>query len=109
MMLMRLITYCYASGVHDSESISTALQPPEEPDYLDSQKVPDANMIRRFRRLHRPGIEECLATVLEAVAHVDCCKWSTCGERPSMRMLYVCEARERIEHAMRLDMIDNDL
>ncbi len=63
--LMHLLTYAYAIGLYGSQDIELAVQTDPVLCYLCASEVPDWNTLRRFRRLHRQYLRECLIKVAE--------------------------------------------
>lgn len=59
--MLGAVAYSYAKGVYRSEDIARKME--KNPDYREAagEKLPDAQSIRRFRRLNRQAIVETLA------------------------------------------------
>ncbi len=70
-MLLTLLAYCYASGIHGSEDIEWACENDLGVRYICANILPDQNTIRRFRRANRPWIEACLTRIHDAVCGAD--------------------------------------
>ncbi|HTD65981.1 MAG TPA: transposase [Candidatus Limnocylindria bacterium] len=58
--MLGAVSYCYAKGVYESEEIERKMM--HDPTLRESVhgEVPDANAIRRFRRLNRTAIQQTL-------------------------------------------------
>src|SRR5882672_5837895 len=61
--LLGAVSYCYAKGVYDSSDIENKMWQIPEVRAATQNNVPDAPLIRRFRRLNREAIR---ATLEEA-------------------------------------------
>ena len=61
--LLGAVSYCYAKGVYDSAEIEAKLLESPEMRSATHDHIPDASLIRRFRRLNREAIH---ATLEEA-------------------------------------------
>jgi Transposase domain (DUF772) len=107
-LLLALLTYCYAIGVYASEDIEGFMRRDENFRGLCGNDVPDALVLRRFRRFNREPIIRCLAQVLELS------QGQTNPARSTSRLMdrdvaegsYLSEARRRVEAAILLDLND---
>jgi len=61
--MLGAVAYSYAKGVYRSEDISRKMEGNPEYRAASGERVPDAQAIRRFRRLNRDAIMETLAKV----------------------------------------------
>src|SRR5438046_10606670 len=66
--LLTLLTYCYAVGIYDSESIEWAAENDEAARYICGGTIPDWQVICRFRKTRRPRVEQCLGYLLKQAA-----------------------------------------
>jgi transposase len=62
-MMLTLLAYCYASGIHGSEDIEWASQNDPHVGYICGKSRPDSRTIRQFRRANRQAVEHCLVHV----------------------------------------------
>lgn len=67
-MMLTLLSFSYASSCYGSEDIERAIESDRTTRYICARIYPDAKAIRRFRRLFRPAIDQCLAYVLRQAA-----------------------------------------
>ena len=63
-MMLTLLTYCYAAGIHGSDDIDRATRTDETVRYICARSAPGSAAIRGFRKMHRQLVEHCLASVL---------------------------------------------
>jgi hypothetical protein len=63
-MMLTLLSFCYASGYYGSQDIEHAIANDKTVRYVCARTYPDAKAIRRFRRQHRPALDQCLRYVL---------------------------------------------
>lgn len=61
--MLGAVTYSYAKGVYRSEDIARKMDSDPEFRAAAGDNMPDANIIRRFRRLNRTAIRDTLAKV----------------------------------------------
>ena len=122
-MLATLLTYCYATGLSDSQEIEQRLGADSVIRYLCAGDRPSWQMLIRFRRASRPLLERTLARVLERVWDLRMSKLSALPEdrssylsvslgrlgghlrRPDFARL----AERRVEEAVLLDSVDRDV
>ncbi len=64
-IVLSLLTYCYASGIHSSTDIELSSTQDTMVRHLCADNYPEARMLRSFRRYHRQSIKQCLAEVLQ--------------------------------------------
>lgn len=105
-MMLTLLTFCYAAGIHASEDVELACQNSAQARYLCGHQFPPSESIRRFRRVHRRVLEACLARVLTEA-------WSC--QRASAQMSPASELRseasvdarirEQVQQRLRLGVI----
>ncbi len=62
-MMLTLLAYSYAAGMHASEDIEWASKNDPATRYICAKSFPDCQAIRRFRRANRQMIEHCLVHV----------------------------------------------
>jgi len=67
-MMLTLLCFSYASSCYGSEDIERAIESDRTVRYICARIFPDAKAIRRFRRLFRPALDQCLAYVLRRAA-----------------------------------------
>ena len=67
-MMLTLLSFSYASSCYGSEDIERAIESDRTVRYICARIFPDAKAIRRFRRLFRPALDQCLAYVLRQAA-----------------------------------------
>jgi transposase-like protein DUF772 len=67
-MMLTLLSFAYASGCYGSEDIEGAIESDRNFRYICARIYPDAKALRRFRRLFRPALDQCLAYVLRGAA-----------------------------------------
>src|SRR6266498_2405152 len=66
-MMLTLLTYCYAAGMYASTDIELNMQHDRMIRYLCAKNNLNLPALREFRRYSRDRIKECLATVLRRV------------------------------------------
>jgi hypothetical protein len=66
--LLTLLAYCYASQIYCSEDVEAVLRRDTNFRSLCGDRLPDARVIRRFRRENREALEVCLVAALRFVA-----------------------------------------
>jgi transposase len=64
-MMLTLLAYCYSASIYGSRDIERAIRHDPTVRYICARTYPDWETIRRFRRRHRPLIQECLAYVMK--------------------------------------------
>ena len=64
-MMLTLLSYCYASGIHGSQDVAWAMQNDPTVRYICARTYPDWLSIRRFRRYNRQPLQQCLAYILK--------------------------------------------
>ena len=67
-MMLTLISFSYASSCYGSWDIERAIESDRTTRYICARIYPDAKAIRRFRRLFRSALDQCLAHVLRQAA-----------------------------------------
>jgi hypothetical protein len=93
--LLALLTFCYASGVYASDDIEDHIYRDADFRRVCADEFPEADLLRRFRRLNREAIIHCLAHVLGAVSQ----------QRGNERQFLV-EAEQRLRTAILSDLND---
>ena len=109
-MLCTLLTYCYALGRYASEEIEGAVGHDPVLRYLCANQYPTWQVLRRFRRVHRPLLSACLARLIRRT-------WTEHGLIPpaldgaddAMAMRAVGVAEELLERAVLADMMAADV
>jgi hypothetical protein len=66
--LLAVLSYCYSCEIYGSAEVENVLQRDVNYRRLCQDKLPDANVLRRFRRENRESIESCLAATLRFLA-----------------------------------------
>jgi hypothetical protein len=121
-MLLTLLTYCYATGHFGSQEVEAGIERNLTLRYLSANCRPDWNVLRRFRRLNRERIEQCLTSTLahawESQAadpdfkdHTDPGYLSCSLSRWTSRMVtpdFREEARQRVQLAIQSDSMALD-
>lgn len=98
-VLLGIITYSYVTGQYASEEIENSLKYSAHLDHVHSLvfgNAPASTVLRRFRRVNRGAIEQCLAAVIR----------SACGHlkgSESQSLDYLHEANARVAHAIQVD------
>ena len=98
-VLLGIMTYSYATGLYASEEIENSLNYGTGLDHVHSLvfgNAPASTVLRRFRRVNRGAIEQCLAAVIR----------SACGHlegSESQSLDYLHEANARVAHAIQID------
>lgn len=64
-MLLTLLTWCYASRLYSSRDIAWAMSRDGTVRYICAGTRPGWRTLRRFRRAHRPWIEQSLTWILK--------------------------------------------
>ena len=64
-VLMALLTYCYATGICSSRDIEASFREDETIRHLSADAFPDWKTLRRFRKLHREPLKQCLLKVFQ--------------------------------------------
>lgn len=103
--LLALIVYCYTRGVYGSAEIEDSLWRDRELRELAGHDVPDAKMLRRFRRLNRECLHECLSVALGFLTGPG---GTTGWEGVSRQNLLAGEAHRRIARAMFIDQMESE-
>lgn len=62
-LLLAVLSYSYACGYYSSGEIESAVRKDNGLAYLAAGAFPDWNVLRRFRRLHRSAVKDCLKRV----------------------------------------------
>lgn len=118
--MLGAVSYCYAKGVYESEEIERKML--RDPTLRDSVhgEVPDANTIRRFRRLNRDAIQQTLEKAFGFMRRKEKADSSKRleGQPPASpvpaapgdsTMLFVKhEAEERVQQAAFIDNMSKD-
>jgi transposase len=121
-MMLTLLTYCYATGVHGSADIELEIRRDRMTRYLCAKTYPDLDAIRSFRRQYRLKLKQCLAAVLCRVWELRFCgddaepidgryigtspsRWTDAMPVPK----FDSEAEERITRAVRADSMALDV
>jgi hypothetical protein len=63
-MMLTLLTYCYATSLFGSRDIESAIETDAIVRYICARTYPCWQEIRRFRRMHKEPIRQCLVQVL---------------------------------------------
>jgi len=112
-MLLSLLTYCYAIGLYGSQTIEASIDQDWTLRYLTANGLPDARILKAFRRQWRPILQQSLIRLLISayLHHV--------GERqlgamdPAVKELVINQivlaAEERINLAITLDCMEADI
>jgi hypothetical protein len=112
-LLVTLLTYCYATGIYESQQIEFETKRDATLRYLCGNACPEWNILRNFRRFHRGAIAQSLVKLF-ALA------WKSHfgGEsRSRVEVLmpfqfeaidFSAEAAERIDRAIRCDSMALD-
>jgi hypothetical protein len=113
-MMLTLLSYCYAAGIYGSQSIEWAAQSDKTVRYICGAKEPDWLTIRRFRRQNAELLRQCLAHILKHACALRAARGSTsepiidCSES-NLDHQIACEVRNKIETAIFLDAVTNDV
>jgi hypothetical protein len=67
-MMLTLLSFSYAACYYGSEDVERAIETDRTVRYICARIYPDAKAIRRFRRLFRPALDQCLSYVLRQAA-----------------------------------------
>lgn len=121
-LMLRILTYCYAHRLLASEEITFQLWADPGLKSACAEEIPDAQTLRRFRRLNRQTLQSNLENALRKVRHAlaritlshRLCGGSEIRPKPALvpltasagenTTILVCqEAAQRIEAAMVLD------
>ena len=112
-----LLVYCYSVGIYRSEKIANSFDTDEILQLLCGGCAPDSALIRCFRHLNRAAIEQCLEKVCLVVWKIKHGSWqwhdsgraeagglgSTHRIDPLFQAQVICEVKERLNKAERLD------
>jgi len=112
-----LLVYCYSVGIYRSEKIANSFDTDEILQLLCGGCAPDSALIRCFRHLNRAAIEQCLEKVCLVVWKIKHGSWqwhdsgraeagglgSTHRIDPLFQAQVICEIKERLNKAERLD------
>jgi len=112
-----LLVYCYSVGIYRSEKIANSFDTDEILQLLCGSCAPDSALIRCFRHLNRAAIEQCLEKVCLVVWKIKHGSWqwhdsgrvepgglgSTHRIDPLFQAQVICEVKERLNKAERLD------
>ena len=113
-MMLTLLSYCYAAGICGSQDIEWAVQSDKTVRYICAGKEPDWLTIRRFRRRNAELLRQCLAYILKHACvlragrglpsepTIDC-------SESNLDPQIACSVRNRIDSAIFLDAVANDL
>jgi hypothetical protein len=66
--LLAVLTYCYASEIYSSTDIEDLMRRDVNFRTVCGNQIPDAQILRRFRRHNREALEHCLYCVLQLLA-----------------------------------------
>jgi len=91
-LLMTLLTYCYSTGIYCSEEIEITASKHEELRTLWADNPPDWRTVRRFRRLHRDGVRDCLIHVVNQARLI---RFGAPNTDPPLTDYYVALALDR--------------
>jgi hypothetical protein len=121
-VLLALLSYSYATGRFASSLIEQGIREDEKMRYLGANSQPYSQLLRRFRRRHRPALKECLLDLFRTVwksrhhllsepAWANAAPTDVQGLVPwngrFMRDL-VCEVERRIDQAVQFDTLEMD-
>jgi hypothetical protein len=121
-MLLALLSYSYATGRFASSLIEQAIREDEKTRYLAANSHLEGELLRCFRRRHRPALKECLLNLIrivwEARQHLmseplrghavsEVIPVSMPRNGRLMRDL-VCEVERRIDRAVQFDTMEAD-
>jgi hypothetical protein len=98
--MLTLLSFCYASSCYGSEDIESAIESDRTIRYICARVFPDAKAIRRFRRLFRPALDQCLAYVLRQAA-IELSETMSVGAEVEQQVLSA--TTEKIELAVVMD------
>ena len=99
-MMLTLLSFSYASSCYGSEDIERAIESDRTVRYICARIFPDAKAIRRFRRLFRPALDQCLAYVLRQAA-IELSDSTSLGAEVEQQVLSA--TTEKIELAVVMD------
>ena len=121
-VLLALLSYSYATGRFASSLIEQAIREDEKTRYLAANSQLNGELLRCFRRQHRPALKECLRTLIRIVwetrqhlmsapLRANAASAAVLGSMPwngrFMRDL-VCEVERRIDRAVQFDSMEMD-
>jgi transposase len=118
-LMLTLLTYCYATGVYASTDIELSMEHDQMIRYLCAKNCLTLPMLREFRRYSRDRLQECLEAVLRRVwelrfRNMDACPMAAAPEPGDgfRRWLYApdftAEAEQRVIRAVRADSMAMD-
>jgi hypothetical protein len=99
-MMLTLLSFSYASSCYGSEDIERAIESDRTVRYICARIFPDAKAMRRFRRLFRPALDQCLAYVLRQAA-IELSETMSLGAEVEQQVL--ATTTEKIELAVVMD------
>ncbi|TMQ00021.1 MAG: hypothetical protein E6L09_07680 [Verrucomicrobia bacterium] len=114
-MLLSLLTYCYATGVHGSADIELISTQDPMVRHLCADIYPEAQVLRQFRRRNREAIRTCLAEVLRRAWAIQLSPGAGNPDELPVAIVpddqfnapalhaFAAEAEQRINRAVRLD------
>jgi hypothetical protein len=121
-MLLALLSYSYATGRFASSLIEQAIREDEKTRYLAANSQLNGELLRLFRRRHRPALRECLLNLIRTVWETRQHQLAAPGQAYAspaviqglvpwnarfMRDL-VCEVERRIDRAVQFDTMEMD-
>ena len=98
-MMLTLLSFAYASSCYGSDDIERAIESDRTFRYICARIYPDAKAIRRFRRLFRPALDQCLAYVLRGAA----IEMIGAPSTPELEQQVISATTEKIELAVIMD------
>ena len=114
-MMLTLLTYCYATGVHGSADIELISTQDPMVRHLCADIYPEAQVLRQFRRRNREAIRTCLAEVLRRAWAIQLSPGAGNPDELPVAIVpddqfnapalhaFAAEAEQRINRAVRLD------
>ena len=102
--LLALLSYCYARDIFGSTDIEDVLRRDVNFRQICNNEVPEARVIRRFRRDNREALHRCLTTALRLLAESQ--PQPASGE--SLPAAIAEDATRRIMKAMFVDSMETD-
>lgn len=96
--LLAVLTYCYASEIYSSTDIEDMMRSDANFRTVCGNQIPDAQILRRFRRHNHEAIEHCLDRVLQLLA-------DQAGTHPT-EVEIMEQAHQQLHIAMLMDMND---
>ncbi len=112
-MMLTLLSYCYAAGIHGSADIAAAIRTDRVLYYICARTYPDSRELRRFRRQNRERVQHCLTYIFKQAwelrfeeAGVDRlgCAWFDI----ELNQNVATAVQHRIELAMLRDGVESD-